>query len=138
MLYRFRSTCLRWAKRWRTRCALLAAVGLAAESGYSQPIGQVETLGGTGEPGQVEGVKGVSQFRNPSALALRDDDTLFIADTGNNAVRKMRLSDQRTFPFVTLDRPGGLAFDSKTNLFVAKQSDGNTISGIPGRRIKFR
>ncbi len=127
MLYRFRNTCLRWAKRWRMRCGVLGTAYLAGQLAYSQPIGSVDTLGGIGSPGYKDGVKGVSEFHNPTALALRDDDTLFIADTANNAVRKMRLSDTQTFPFVTVDHPVGLAFDSKTNLFVAKQSDGTIV-----------
>src|SRR6187549_1756215 len=109
MLYRLRNTCLGWAKRWRTRCALLATAGLAGQSALAQPIGHVFTAGGTGEPGYVEGVQGVSQFRTPSALALRDENTLFIADFNNDIVRSMRLSDSRTFPFVNVRKPIGLA-----------------------------
>jgi hypothetical protein len=127
MLYRFRNTCLRWAKRWRTRCALLATAWLASGPALAQPIGNVTTLGGTGEPGYAEGVQGVSQFRTPSALALRDENTLFIADFNNDIVRSMRLTDSQTFPFAKVRKPIGLAFDSKTNLFVASQADSAII-----------
>ena len=127
MLYRFRSTCLRWAKRWRTRCALLATAWLAGQNVISQPIGHVITAGGTGAAGYVEGVQGVSEFNAPSALAFRDENTLFIADRNNDIVRSMRLTDSQTFPFAKVRRPVGLAFDSKTNLFVASQFDGTIV-----------
>jgi hypothetical protein len=103
--------------------ALTLALGFSIAA-HAQTSGTLETLGGTGEPGYAEGAKGTSQFRNASALALRGTAELFIADTENDLVRSMRLSDTQTEKFAEAKRPVGLAFDSKTNLFVASQGDG--------------
>lgn len=123
MLYRMRSTCLRRLQRWRTACAVAAAATVCLTV-RAQDLGTVNTLGGTGDPGYIDGVKGTSQFNGPAALALRGDGNLFIADQTNNAVRYLRLSDTKVRTFVRPNQPVGLAFDSKTNLFVASQSDG--------------
>ena len=46
------------------------AVAAMTQAAWSQSIGTVETLGGTGSPGYTDGVKGTSEFRAPAALGL--------------------------------------------------------------------
>ena len=80
-------------RRWRRRFSGIALACLLAPVVAGQEIGRVDTLGGTGERGLIDGVKGTSEFRAPTALALRGDGYRFIADYDNNAVRSLRLSD---------------------------------------------
>lgn len=107
--------------------ALGLAVWLAAGPGLDPAwaqSGAVDTLGGTGSAGLVDGVKGISQFSSPQGLALRGDQQLFVADWGNNLVRAMDLGTTQMRTFVGGNRPVGLVFDRATNLFVANQGDG--------------
>jgi len=111
--------------------ALLAAQLAAPQAlaqGQTLSPGTVQTLGGTGEPGYVDGVKGYSQYNNPQGLALRKDGTLFIADTGNGAVRSMRPGETRATTFAKdLAMPVALVFDKSTNLFVANAGDSSIV-----------
>ena len=65
-----------------------------AEGGESHRIrrisagGQVSTLAG-GERGFADGVGARARFDTPSGIAIDRSGTLYIADTGNNAVRRL-------------------------------------------------
>ena len=50
--------------------------------------GTVFTVAG-GERGFADGVGGAARFNAPSGLAIDAGGTLFVADTGNNAIRRM-------------------------------------------------
>ncbi|HEX8746181.1 MAG TPA: NHL repeat-containing protein [Pyrinomonadaceae bacterium] len=52
------------------------------------PEGAVTTLAG-GEEGFQDGQGGGAKFNTPSALAVDAQDNLYVADTGNNAIRKI-------------------------------------------------
>jgi sugar lactone lactonase YvrE len=51
--------------------------------------GRVRTLAGGGQPGFADGAGEVALFDTPSALALAHDGSLWVADTGNAAVRRI-------------------------------------------------
>jgi YD repeat-containing protein len=51
--------------------------------------GAVTTIAGTGHGGFVDGSAGVAEFKNPSGIAVDDGGSVYIADTGNNAIRKI-------------------------------------------------
>lgn len=46
--------------------------------------------GTSGEEGYTEGRAAFSRFRSPLGIAVSDDGTIYIADTGNGAVRQLR------------------------------------------------
>jgi len=52
------------------------------------PDGNVTTLAG-GSEGFVDGAGAAASFNTPSALALGPDGNLYVADTGNNRIRKI-------------------------------------------------
>jgi sugar lactone lactonase YvrE len=52
------------------------------------PDGTVTTLAG-GKEGFADGVGSAASFNTPSAVALGPDGALFVADTGNNRIRKI-------------------------------------------------
>ena len=51
--------------------------------------GTVGTVAGTGKPGLVDGPGGQARFHTPSGLAIDSDGNLFVADTGNHAIRRI-------------------------------------------------
>jgi hypothetical protein len=55
------------------------------------PQGDVTTVAGdkTGVAGSKDGAGGVAQFNNPSGVAIDGQDILYVADTGNNTIRKI-------------------------------------------------
>jgi len=65
-----------------------------ADAGQSQrvrriaPDGVVSTLAG-GRLGRADGLGAAARFNTPSGLALAADGTIYVADTGNNAIRRI-------------------------------------------------
>src|SRR6185503_12614837 len=55
------------------------------------PTGQVVTIAGTGATGSVNGAGNVATFNLPRGIAVVDDSTLLVGDTGNNSVRQLSL-----------------------------------------------
>ena len=54
--------------------------------------GRVHTTIGAGEPGLADGAFEESRFDGPQGLELVGDDTLYVADAGNHAIRKIDLA----------------------------------------------
>lgn len=54
--------------------------------------GAVETLAGTGTPGSVDGPATGATFNNPQGVALDNSGHLWIADSGNNTIRRLEVS----------------------------------------------
>ncbi len=52
--------------------------------------GRVETIAGTGEPGFADGQPQSAQFQAPEGIAVGDDGTIYVADTGNQRVRVIK------------------------------------------------
>jgi hypothetical protein len=55
------------------------------------PGGQVTTIAGNGSAGYKEGTKGQAQFSAPSGVCADNKGHLFVADYGNNVIRKIVL-----------------------------------------------
>jgi streptogramin lyase len=54
------------------------------------PAGAVSTLAGlAGNPGSSDGVGGQARFSNPHGVAVDNAGNLYVADTGNNTLRKI-------------------------------------------------
>lgn len=67
-----------------------------------------------------------AQFRTPGGMALDvSGGVLFVADTGNNSVRRLDLGTARTTTLITgLAAPVDVYVDAETNLFVLTSGDG--------------
>ena len=101
------------------------------------PDGVITTVAGTGEPGYAgDGEPGHGAKLNlPTGLAIGFNNSLLIADTGNNVVRELGSDgvirtvagtgeagyrgDGGPASYAVLHAPGGLAFDDEGNLYIA-------------------
>jgi thiol-disulfide isomerase/thioredoxin len=68
-----------------------------ADTGHHRVIqmdlaGRVQRVFGTGDIGFVDGAATAASFQQPRGLALWDQDTLFVADTMNHAIRRLDLA----------------------------------------------
>jgi hypothetical protein len=54
-----------------------------------QPHEVVVTVAGTGEPGYRDGPAATAQFIHPLWAALATDSSLYVADCGNNCIRRI-------------------------------------------------
>ena len=133
-------------------CSLVVCLGLL---GFSAAHGQqytIQTLAGTGAAGFVGdgGPPSAAEFSSPGAVALDSQGNLYIADTVNHCIRKISGStiatiagtggtagytgDKAAATAATLSSPGGLAFDSSGNLYIADTGN-NVIRKISGSTI---
>ncbi len=53
------------------------------------PQGRVSTLAGTGKAGFANGAGRAARFRRPTGVALAADGTLYVADPGNDRIRRI-------------------------------------------------
>lgn len=53
------------------------------------PDGSVSTFAGTGQRGHADGAGSSAQFSGPTGLAIGDRGNLYVADLGNNCIRKI-------------------------------------------------
>lgn len=109
------------------------------------PNGTVETVAGSeGAAGFADGSEAVARFNFPSGVALDAEGNLFIADTGNHAIRRIAAGTKNVTTLAgtttsgavdgagTVARfnfPRGVATDGSGNVYVADTSN-HTIRSI--------
>ncbi|HEY9102819.1 MAG TPA: NHL repeat-containing protein, partial [Chitinimonas sp.] len=99
------------------------------------PDGQVRTLAGGGLPGYADGVGVQARFDTPAALALDDQGNVWVADTRNNAIRKLAPDGTvstllRSEPHdrdAALRRPVSLVVTHDGLLYVGEMSHGGVL-----------
>jgi sugar lactone lactonase YvrE len=109
-----------------------------------KPSGVVSTFAGiVGESGFTNGAAGSAQFSSPLGIAVAPNGTIYVADSGNHCIREISGGVVSTFagsPGIwgsadgggtnaQFNGPVGLAFDSRTNLFVS-DANNDTIRKI--------
>lgn len=100
--------------------------------------GIVSTFAGDGLAGYLDGNGIATKFRYPAAMAIDENDNLFIADWGNHCIRKITpLGVVSTYAGIggnsgnidgntsvaKFNGPTGLCFDNNGNLYVADYSN---------------
>jgi sugar lactone lactonase YvrE len=109
------------------------------------PAGVVRTLAGlAGSPGSADGTGAVARFNNPGAVAVDKAGNVYVADTGNNTIRKITPagvvatlagaagsagSADGTSSAARFNNPGAVAVDKAGNVYVADTGN-NTIRKI--------
>lgn len=116
------------------------------------PSGVVSTLAGSGIAGSTDGNGSAASFNNPTAIAVDSKGNVYVADSGNNAIRKIvtaaGVSTVSTFAgaaagiYANLDNPTGIALDDNDNVYIADtgnhvirmitQDETGTISTLAG------
>ena len=103
------------------------------------PDGTVTTLAGAGQPGNADGPAPAAGFDTPTAIVVDKKGTLFVADTGNDAVRRIDADGSVTTiakplendPQPILRRPAGLALTGDGYLYVASGAGGRIVQIAP-------
>ena len=98
--------------------------------------GTVTTLAGTGSPGFADGLAGSAKFDSPLGLVVDSKGDLFVADSGNERIRRISGGKVSTFAgsgstgdtdgpaaSATFSTPTGLAFDNKGSMLVGDDTN---------------
>lgn len=111
----------------------------------------VTTIAGIPQfPGNADGSNGVSEFRSPEGIAVDAADNLYVADSGNNEIRKITPvgngwvvttiagagptnsgSSDGNGKNAQFDSPGGITVDARDNLFVNDTSNDTVRAVVP-------
>jgi sugar lactone lactonase YvrE len=67
------------------------------------PAGIVTTLAGSGRPGSADGTGIAASFNSPTGVTIDQAGSLYVADSGNNKIRKIALEGESLPAFELLD-----------------------------------
>jgi sugar lactone lactonase YvrE len=96
------------------------------------PGGQVSTVAGNGTPGYADGDRNTAMFDTPSGIVVANDNSLIVADTGNDRLRKVSPDGNvTTLPVTDLSNPIGLAITHDNFLYVTELDHSRVIQIAP-------
>ena len=102
------------------------------------PDGTVTTVAGSGQSGWSDGSSGVAEFDTPCGVAVDAAFNIYVADTGNHAVRSISpdgsVSTVGPAPDTGLFHPIGIAVDSGGVIYVG--DDTRTVEIRPGTHAR--
>ena len=96
---------------------------------------ETQTLTGVSGDGFVDGHVNQAKFNHPTALAVDDEGLIYVADTGNNAIRTISKEGQVKTIISNLDVPKGLSYYDGL-LYITCSGD-NSIYTWDGKEIKL-
>ena len=96
------------------------------------PDGQVSTVAGKGTPGYADGGRDTALFDTPSGIVVASDNSLIVADTGNDRLRKISPDGNvTTVPVTELSSPLGLALTHDNFLYVTELDQARVVQIAP-------
>ncbi|HEX7332885.1 MAG TPA: hypothetical protein VF290_15380 [Pyrinomonadaceae bacterium] len=96
------------------------------------PDGQVSTVAGKGTPGYADGDRNTALFDTPSGIVVANDNSLIVADTGNDRLRRISPDGNvTTLPMTDLSSPIGLALTHDNFLYVTELDRARVIQIAP-------
>jgi DNA-binding beta-propeller fold protein YncE len=107
----------------------LYLTGLGATVFMATPAGVMSVLAGNRGIGSINGPGNLARFYDPSDLALDNEGNVYVADMGNNMVRKITPAGNVTTIAgpADLSGPGGIAIDNQGNMYVADNTSPNNV-----------
>ena len=109
------------------------------------PAGIVETFAGSGSPAYIDGIGTGAAFNAPRGIAVDSSGYVYVADTGNNKIRKISpLGSVSTIASTTtFNGPYGITVDNNKNTYVTdsgnhrirKISSSGVVTTIAGTGI---
>lgn len=93
------------------------------------PAGVISTIAGTGAAGSTgdSGPALDAELNSPQGLAIDSSNNVYIADTGNNEVRKITPGGVISTIAGKLKNPLAVAVDSKGNVYIADNGDNQIV-----------
>ena len=85
------------------------------------PAGVVTTLAGSGTAGSANGTGAAATFYSPSGVAVDAAGNVYVADDGNNMIRKINSSGLVSTLASSFSFPSGVAIDAVGNVYVSDQ-----------------
>ena len=99
--------------------------------------GQVRTLAGDGRPGFADGPGAQARFDTPSGVAVDAEGIVWVADTGNHALRRIAPDGTTTTPVLQGDAPSApisIAIDAQGRLYLGELARGRVLQVDPEGR----
>ncbi|KLI99967.1 gluconolaconase [Luteimonas sp. FCS-9] len=100
--------------------------------------GRVRTLAGDGRPGFADGPGAQARFDTPSGVAVGADGIVWVADTGNHALRRIAPDGTTTTPALHGDDPDAapsapvsVAIDAQGRVYVGELARGRVLQIAP-------
>ena len=94
-------------------------------------IGEVTTFAGSGTAGAVDGMGTAASFNMPPGIVATDKDTLYVADYGNNLIRKISPDGLVTTLATGVIEPAIITLDKDGNLYVSEWTGHRIIKITP-------
>jgi sugar lactone lactonase YvrE len=125
----------RWAEPFAVTAApdgtLFVADGARGNRVWAvSPTGNVAVVAG-GNEGFLDGYGRTARFHTPSGVALDRNGILFVADTGNDAIRRIGADGQVSTVATGLNGPVGIAIDAVGRMFVADTYNDRVVAINP-------
>lgn len=87
-------------------------------------------------PGFVDGSGAQASFNSPKGMTIDGSGTIYVADYGNNAIRKITSAGfVSTIHGTSLKNPSGVCLDASGNLYVADSGHGSIVKIEPGGNV---